>query len=103
MSKQNNGQNDNTFPEKFLKKLPDGFTDTANAMKDDELKKTIFECEGNIYVIDREKEGDDKLNGAKEIVKDHAAPYRDAKACQMAKIKYALYLLEGRGVDLDKQ
>jgi hypothetical protein len=102
MSKKDN-QADNTFPDKLLKKLPDGFTDTANAMKDDELKKLIFECEGNIYVIEKEKDNDDKLNGAREIMKEHAAPYRDAKACQTAKIRYALYLLEGRGVDLDKQ
>jgi hypothetical protein len=94
---------DNTFPDKWLKKLPDGWVDTANSMQEEELKKAIVEAEGNIYVIDRAKQDDDKLSAAKEIVKDHSAPYRDAKNCQNAKIKYALWLLEGRGVDLDTQ
>lgn len=93
----------NVFPDKWLKKLPDGFVDTANGMKDDELKKAIFDSEGNIYTIDKEKETDVKLNAAKEIAKDLSGPYRDAKACQTAKIKYALFLLEGRGINLDSK
>lgn len=96
-------QDNNTFPDKLLKKLPEGWTDTANAMQEDELKKVIVEAEGNIYVIERAKQDDDKLSAAKEIVKDHSAPYRDAKATQTAKIKYALWLLESRGMDLDTQ
>lgn len=106
MSKTNNDNSanqDNNFPEKWLKKLPDGFADNANSMKDDELKKVIIECEGNVYVIEKEKETDPKLNGAKEVVKDLTGPYRDAKACQMAKIKYALWLLESRGFNLDNK
>jgi hypothetical protein len=94
---------DNTFPDKYLKLLPEGFADTANGMKEDELEKVIVEAEGNIYVIEKEKAADTKLSAAKEIVKDHSAPYRDAKACQTAKLKYALWLLESRGVDLDTQ
>ena len=95
--------NDNIFPDKWLKKLPEGFTDTANGMKDDELKKVIFDCEGNIYTIEKEKESDNKLNAAKEIAKELSGPYRDAKSCQTAKIKYALWLLETRGVNLDSK
>lgn len=91
----------NVFPDKWLKKLPDGFTDTANGLKDDELKKVIIECEGNIYTIDKEKDADAKLTAAKEIMKDLSGPYRDAKTCQTAKIKYALFLMEGRGINLD--
>ena len=92
---------ENFFPDKWLKKLPDGFTDTSAAMKDDELKKIVFDCEGNIYTIDKEKESDIKLNAAKELAKDMSIPYREAKTCQTAKIKYALWLLEGRGISLD--
>lgn len=96
-------KNDSLFPDKWLKKLPDGFTDTASSMKDDELKKTVFDCEGNIYTIDKEKENDIKLNAAKDLAKEMSAPYREAKTCQTAKIKYVLWLLEGRGISLDSK
>lgn len=94
-------EQENKFPEKFAKKLPTGFTDTVESKDTNDLKKIIFECEGNIYTIDKEKAADVKLNGAKELIKDLAAPYRDAMATQMAKIKYCLYLMENRGVNLD--
>ncbi len=93
------------FPEKWAKVLKDlpEFKDTADAASADDLKKIIITCEGNIYTIDNEKEMDNKLNSAKELVKEYSAPYRDALKVQTAKIKYALYLLDGKGVDLDNQ
>lgn len=94
-----------TFPEKWakvLKELPE-FKDTADAASTDDLKKIIVTSEGNIYTIDKEKEEDNKLNAAKELVKEYSAPYRDAVKVQTAKIKYALFLLEGKGVDLDNK
>ncbi len=100
MSKTTSNDNESVFPDKLLKRLPDGWADTANGMKDDELKKAIFEAEANIYNIEKEKENDAKLNGAKDLVKDLSVPYREAKACQATKIKYALFLLEGRGINL---
>jgi hypothetical protein len=93
------------FPEKWakiLKNIPE-FKDTADAADSVELKKIIIQSEGNISVIEREKSADMKINAAKEIVKEHSAPYRDAMKVQMAKIKYALFLLEGRGEDLDSR
>lgn len=91
------------FPEKWKKKLPTGFIEDAEALDDDGLKKVVFDAESNIYTIEKEKENDPKLNGAKEIIKDLNGPFRDAKSCQMAKIRYALFLLENRGVDLDNK
>jgi hypothetical protein len=95
----------NVFPEKWakvLKELPE-FKDTADAASTDDLKKIIVTCEGNIYTIDKEKDDDHKLNAAKDLVKEYSAPYRDAVKVQTAKIKYALFLLEGKGVDLDNK
>lgn len=97
--------NQNAFPEKWnkvLKDLPE-FKEKADASSTDELKKIIVECEGNIYTVDKEKDNDQKLNAAKEMVKEYAAPYRDAIKVQTAKIKYALFLLENNGVDLDNK
>lgn len=94
-----------TFPEKYakvLKELPE-FKDTADAASSDDLKKMIVQYEGNIYTIEKEKDDDAKLNSARELVKEYAAPYRDAIKVQTAKIKYALFLLEGKGEDLDNK
>jgi len=93
------------FPKKWNKviaQLPE-FKDIADAASEEDLKKIIVSCEGNIYTIDQEKDSDMKLNSAKEVVKDFSGPYRDALKVQMAKIKYALFLLEGKGVDLDNK
>lgn len=94
-----------TFAEKWtkvLKEIPE-FKDTADAASTDDLKKIVVDSEGNIYTIEKEKEVDTKLNGAQELVKEFSAPYRDAIKIQTAKIKYALFLLEGKGVNLDNQ
>lgn len=104
MSKKD-GQTPETFPDKYgkvIEGLPE-FKETADAASEEDLKKIIVACEGNIYTIDQEKAADDKLNGAKEIVKDLSEPYRDALKVQTAKIKYALFLLEGKGVDLNNK
>lgn len=94
-----------TFPEKWAKVLKDlpEFKDIADAASTDDLKKIIVQCEGNIYTVEKEKTEDHKLNGAKELVKEYSAPYRDAIKAQTAKIKYALFLLEGKGEDLDNK
>lgn len=94
-----------TFPDKWFKvisKIPE-FKDTADAASTEDLKKIVVTCEGNIYTIEKEKEENTHLNAAKELVKEHSEPYRDALKVQMAKIKYALFLLEGKGVELDNQ
>ncbi len=90
------------FPAKWLKvvdKMPE-FKDTADAASVDELKKMIVTSEGHIYTVDQEKAADVKLTGAKELVKEYSEGYRDSLKCLNAKIKYALFLLEGKGVDL---
>ncbi|HWZ23101.1 MAG TPA: hypothetical protein VNW06_10635 [Cytophagaceae bacterium] len=101
MTKSKDDTQQVAFPDKWLKKLPTGFADDADSMSDDDLKKVIVGSEKNISTIEKEKEEDVKLSGAKDIIKDLSVPYRDAKNCQTAKIKYALFLLENRGVDLD--
>ena len=103
MSQTANDQQPTTFPEKWMKVLKDlpEFKDNADASSTDDLKKMIVTCEGNIYTVENEKAEDVKLNAAKELVKEHSAPYRDAIKVQTAKIKYCLFLLEGKGVNLN--
>ncbi len=105
MSKKKDDSAPTTFPEKYYKvinKLPE-FKDSADAGSIEDLKKIVVECEGNIYTVEKAMAEDDKLNAAKELVKEHSADYRDALKVQTAKIKYALFLLEGKGVDLDSK
>jgi hypothetical protein len=94
-----------SLPEKWQKVLKDmpEFKDTADAASVEDLKKILVTCEGNIYTIEQEKAEDTKLNGARELAKEYAAPYRDAIKTQTAKIKYALFLLESKGVELNNQ
>lgn len=93
---------DSEFPKKWLSKLPDGFVDETAALKNEELEKIVFDCESNLYVIEKSKEVDEELLAAKENVKELSAPYREGKSAQTAKIQYALWLLEDRGVSLEK-
>jgi hypothetical protein len=94
-----------TFSEKWAKVLKDlpEFKENADASSTDDLKKIIVTSEGNIYTIEKEKDDDTKLNAAKELVKEYSAPYRDAIKVQTAKVKYALFLLEGKGEELDNK
>lgn len=87
---------------KVIEKLPE-YKETADAASADELKKIIVLCEGNVYTIEKEREEDTKLNAAKELVKEYSEPHRDAIKVQTAKVKYALFLLEGKGIDLDNK
>lgn len=94
-----------TFPEKWVKvlgKMPE-FKETADAASTEELKKIVVTCEGNIYTIEKEREADAKLNSAKELVKEFSAPYNDAIKYQTVKVKYAMFLLDGKGVSIDNR
>ena len=108
MSNTDNTDNDNmpvTFPKKWvkiLKEMPE-FKDIADSSSTEDLNKIVVTCEGNIYTIEKEREADVKLNSAKELVTEFSAPYSDAIKNQTVRIKYAMFLLEGKGVNLDNQ
>lgn len=97
---------DNDFPEKYkklLNKLAGEFMDTANGKTTDELRKEILSAEEAISEVERAKAGDHKLNGAKDLVKELSAPYRESLAVAQAKIRYAVHLIEGRGEAVAKK
>lgn len=103
MTKKDDNQMPSTFPSKWAKVLKDlpEFRDITDSAGTDDLKKIIFQCEGNIYTIEKAKDEDTDLQSRKEAVKEALEPYNDSIKVQTAKIKYALFLLEGKGVDLD--
>lgn len=93
------------FPEKWWKliqKMPE-FKETADAASEEDLKKVIVTCEGHLYTINQDEEADVQLAAAKELAKERSAPHKEARKAQQAKIQYSLFLLEGKGVDLDKK
>lgn len=82
---------------KIIAKLPVGFVEEAAGMDGAALKATIVRAEELVREVEREQGADEKLSGAREIVKDLSRGYNDAKRAQRAKIAYALHLLEERG------
>ena len=82
---------------KIIAKLPVGFAEEAAGMDGDALRSVIVAAETSIREVEREQGADEKLQGAREIVKDIMGGYNDAKRAQRAKIAYALHLLEERG------
>jgi len=105
MTKKDDNQ-PTTFPDKYLKVLKEipEFKDEADAASATDLKKIIIQSEGNLFNIEKEKAEDTKLNAAKDLVKEYSSSYRAASKVQTAKIKYALFLLEGKGEELgDKE
>ena len=82
---------------KVLKILPVGFADEAGAMSEEELRSVIVQSETNLAEIERQKEADVKLTGAKEIVKDLGGGYAEATKAQRGKISFALHCLEALG------
>jgi hypothetical protein len=102
MTKKQDDSMPTTFPDKWLKVLKDmpEFKQTMDSASEEDLKKTIVLSEGNIYAIEEAKDADTKLNAHKDAVKELGAPYRDAVKSQRCKIAYALFCLEGRGVEI---
>lgn len=82
---------------KIIAKLPVGFVEDAAGMDGDALRAAIVRAEELVREVEREQGQDEKLQGAREIVKDLARGYNDAKRAQRAKIAYALHVLEERG------
>jgi hypothetical protein len=82
---------------KLLAKLPSGYAEEVAGYDDARLQAELVQCEANIHQVETEKAADEKLNGARELVKDLAGPYRDAVSAQRAKIKYVLAMLLERG------
>lgn len=94
MSKKDDGSD---FPEKLLKKLPTGFTDTVEGYSTEELERQILTSEKALSETETEMEGDDKLFAAKEEVKLLSSGYKEVIGTEKAKIKYCLHLMKNRG------
>ena len=82
---------------KIIAKLPVGYAEDAASMNGDQLRAEIVRAETSIRWVQQEMAADEKLTGAKELVKDFSVSYNEAKKAQRAKIDYSLHVLEERG------
>jgi hypothetical protein len=102
MSKDDKDTGPAILPEKWFKiieKMPE-FKETADAASVEDLKKIIVSCEGNLHDLAKEEAANTKLSSARAIAKDESLQYREGRKAQNAKIQYAIFLLESKGVDL---
>ena len=88
------------FPPRFAKKLPTGYEETIQSMDTDEIKSKIYEAQCHVYEVEKAKDEDEKLNAAREMVKELSAPYKETRDNEIAKLKYCFFVLESRGVNL---
>jgi hypothetical protein len=82
---------------KIIAKCPTGYVEECAAKTEEDLRADIIEAEARIREVVSEREKDEKLNGAKELVKDLSSGYNDAVKAQRAKIAYALHVLDDAG------
>lgn len=82
---------------KIIAKLPVGYLEDSAGMDGAALRAEIIKAETSLREVDTAQRADEKLAGAREIVKDIVGGYNDAKKAQRAKIAYSLHLLEERG------
>jgi hypothetical protein len=82
---------------KIVAKLPAGFVEDAAGMDGNQLRSEIIRAETALREVEKEMKADEKLAGAKEILKDLSGSYSEAKRAQRAKIAYTLHLLDERG------
>lgn len=82
---------------KIIPKLPVGYLDEAAGMDGDKLRSEIIKAETALREMEMSQKADEKLTGAREIVKDIVGGYNDVRKAQRAKIAYTLHVLDERG------
>lgn len=81
---------------KMTKKLSPGFLEDVVKMDAAALQAAMVVAEKELQSVEEAQEHDDKLNGAKELMRDLSAPYREQKAVSKAKIGYLVHMLRER-------
>lgn len=95
--------NQTEFPKKHLKRLSEEFVDATSQLDTEEIKKRILECEGHLLSVENALLADEELLKAKEHAKELSMPYKETKNVEQSKIRYCLYVLEGRGISLSRE
>lgn len=85
------------FPKKWAKRLPDGVSEQLQQMSDDELRKKIVQWQQLISQTEKDMSNDPKLESLKEEIKDKSSVYKETLVVANAQMRFAAYVLEGRG------
>lgn len=80
------------------KVLSESFVSNNKDLTEEEAKNKLIQSQFAIKEINHEKENDDQLNAAKEIVKELNAGYNSATKHEKAKIQFLLEVIESRRV-----
>lgn len=97
MPRRNTTTSQTSTTEKLLKRLPTGYAEDISGADEAALRQEILKAVDAIAETRAERERDDKLNGAKAMVKDLGAGYTEALKAQNAKIDYCKHVLTERG------
>lgn len=81
---------------KMVKKLSPGFLEDVAKMDAASVQAAMVAAEKELQLIEETQENDDKLKGAKELLRDLAAPYREQRALSKAKLGYLVHILKER-------
>ena len=87
---------------RIIAQLPTGYAEDMSGVDDAKYRQEMLRAEDNLAETAREKDADEKLAGAKELVKTLSQGYADAEKAQRAKIAWCLYMLEQRGTTASK-
>jgi len=79
---------------KVNKVLSSSFVENHQDITEDEAMEKITQCELTVRDLSEEKKNDDKLNAAKQIVKDLNNGYNSAINYEKAKIQFLLEQIE---------
>lgn len=71
-------------------KLSQSFVDNAQDLNEDEATALLVEAEQKIRALKEERNADEKLTAAKNIVKDLSAGYNSALSYEKSKISFLL-------------
>ena len=80
------------------KVLSSSFVNNNKDLSEEEAKTKVIESQFAIKSIKGEKENDDQLNAAKEIVKELNAGYSAAEKHERAKIEFLLEVIEAKRI-----
>jgi len=100
MSKKDKDTTDtgnSVFPAKWAKKLPSGWSEEADSLSLDDLKKKLVEFERTISSTEKDMENDGKLLDLKKETKEVGDQYKDIIDAHRAMIKYLVYIIDSRG------
>lgn len=86
----------NKSEKKWAKILSDTYVSTNINLTEEEASKKLIEAQFAIKQIGEEREEDEQLSSAREIVKELGAGYSAASKHEKAKVEFLLEVIEGR-------